>query len=228
MLSRGVIDALLPPGSLWIPEDDQGLDLLLNGIAANNETVREFLLSLAHIRNPLLTPMLDDLEREFGIIPTDLLTEAVRRQRLAAVKSAVSGDGSAAWVEEQLQAAGFDVLVHINDPPVDPAGFIFDGSVTFCGNETALFGRDNAMFGGTVGGLIVNGDDRDSTFTVPATADYWPLIFMVGGAATRNGGGELTAITPALVPLARKDELIRLIVKYKPMFTWTVLNVDYV
>jgi hypothetical protein len=51
---------------------------------------------------------------------------------------------------------------------------------------------------------------------------------MVGGAATRDGGGVLTAIAPAEVPMSRKDELIKLIVKYKPMFTWATLTVDYV
>jgi hypothetical protein len=228
LLSRAVIDALLPGGSLWVPESNGGLDCLLDGIAGNAESVREFLHTLAHIRNPLLTPLLDDLEREFGIVPTDLLTEAVRRQRLAAVKSATSGDGSAAWMEDRLQAAGFDIYVHVNDPVADPNDFIFDGSVTIFGNDAAQFGRDVAMFGGVVGGLIVNGDALDVTYTIPVETEYWPLIFMVGGAATRDGGGVLTAIAPAEVPMSRKDELIKLIVKYKPMFTWATLTVDYV
>ena len=156
-LSRQVLDALLPPGSLWTPEDGEGFDQLLDGLAEQSETVREFLAGLARLRSPELTPVLADLEKEYGIVPDEALTEAVRRARLLAVKTAVSGDGSADFMQAQLRAAGFDVYVHVNNPPVDPGLFLFDAPATICGNATAICGNEAAYCGGTRGDLVVNG-----------------------------------------------------------------------
>ena len=57
----------------------------------------------------------------------------------------------------------------------------------------------------------------------------WPtynggLVFFVGGDATRDAqSGELTQIEFADVPEARREELRRIIVKYKPIHSWGAL-----
>lgn len=260
-VSRQVLETLLPPGSLWVPEDGAGFDQLLEGLAESDETVREFLADLARFRSPELTPILDDLEREYGVIPDDTLTEAVRRARLLAVKTSVSGDGTADFVQSQLRAAGFDVYVHVNNPPVNPGLFLFDAPATICGNATAICGNSAAYCGGTRGNLVVNGKtynhiyytgimaggllascgnaqaicrdeasfaQRPIIYELPTDPGYWPLVFFVGGPAVRNASGELTEIATASVPIGRKDELIRSIVKYKPVHSWGGLIVQYV
>jgi hypothetical protein len=260
-ISRQVLEALLPPGSLWIPEDGAGFDQLLGGLAQSDETVREFLASLARLRSPELTPILDDLEREYGIIPDDTLTEAIRRARLLAVKTATSGNGTADFMQAQLRAAGFDVYVHVNNPPVDPRLFLFDAPATICGNATAICGTSAAYCGGTRGALVVNGrtynhiyytgimsggllascGNRDAicrdeaSFTqflieydIPADPGYWPMFFFVGGPAVRNSAGELAEIATASIPIGRQGELIRSIVKFKPVHSWGGLVVQYV
>ena len=63
-LTRAILDALLPTGSIWTPEQDAGLDQLLDGMATNHERARAFVGALADLRNPLKTPILDDLERD--------------------------------------------------------------------------------------------------------------------------------------------------------------------
>jgi hypothetical protein len=223
-LSRAVLDALLPGGSLWAPEDGGGLDQILDGIADSDETVREFLDGLARLRSPLYTPILDDLEREFGIVPDDTLSDAVRRTRLLAVKTDGSSDGSADSLEAQLQAAGFPVQVHINNPAVDPAQFVtFAPNSTF-GNEDALFGKTGVLFAGRRGFLLVNGpiyyQQIKVEYVSPADSNYWPLVFFVGGEATRNPAGEITQIEPVTLPVSRKAEFIRLVIKYKPLHSW--------
>lgn len=258
---RQVLEALLPPGSLWVPEDGQGFDQLLEGLAESEELVREFLNSLARLRSPELTPILDDLEREFGVIPDATLSEAIRRARLLAVKTATDGDGTADFMQAQLRAAGFDVYVHVNNPPVDPQFFLFNAPATICGNATAVCGNDAAYCGGTRGDLVVNGRVYDhlywtgimaggllascgnaqaicrdeASFTqapiiyeLPTDPGYWPLVFFVGGPAVRNGAGELTEIATASVPIGRKDELIRSVVKFKPVHSWGGLVIQYV
>jgi uncharacterized protein YmfQ (DUF2313 family) len=157
------------------------------------------------------------------------LDETVRRGRLLAAKTAGNGDGSAAFMERQLRAAGFDVFVHLNDPPVNPNLFISFNSLLEFGADEAEFGADDAEFGGTRR-LLVN--DGVVVAQIPVVhssppSQYWPLVFFVGGAATRDGSGALTAIAEADVPLSRWSELDALIIKYKPMWTWCGLSVNY-
>lgn len=260
-LSRKILDALLPPGSVWSPQDGAGLDQLLDGIADGSEVTRDFLADLARLRNPELTPILDDLEKEYGVIPDITLTDAVRRARLLAMKTAVSGDGTADFMQTQLRAAGFDVYVHVNNPPVDPRIFLFDAPATICGNENAICGNENAICGGTRGDLVVNGRIYTHQFFTGTIAGgllaicgyenaicrgeasfaqvpieyevspdpgYWPLFFFVGGPATRDSSGAIVEIETASVPINRKDELIRSVVKYKPLHSWGGLIIQYV
>lgn len=260
-VSRQVLEALLPPGPLWVPEEGAGFDQLLEGLAESAETIREFLGGLARLRSPELTPILDDLEREFGIIPDTALNETIRRARLLAAKTATDGDGTADFMQAQLRAAGFDVYVHVNNPPVNPGLFLFNSPATVCGNETAICGNSTSYCGGTRGDLVVNGRVynhlywtgvvaggllascgnaqaicRDEAsfkqfpipYEIPTDPGYWPMVFFVGGPGIRGVSGALTEIATASAPIARKDELIRSIIKYKPVHSWGGLIVKYV
>jgi len=232
-LSRAILRALQPPGSLWTAEDGEDLDLLYDGIAANNEEIRAFLEDLAFIRSPEFTTVLSDLEKEFGLLPDSALTEAESRVRLAAAKTANKGDGTADFLESALQASGFNVQVHVNNPPVNPAGFLAVQAVAQFNVVTGavtMFGEPNSLFGGLGGTVIINGRTDDNESPLPGTGDseYWGLIFFVGGAATRDPvTDELTAIAPATIKASRQDELINLIVKYKPLHTWAGLIATY-
>ena len=225
LLSRAVINALLPPGSLWTPQDDADLDKLLDGVAANAESVKEDLTALGWLRNPMLTTALADLEREYGIVPDDLLTEATRRIRLLAIKTAISSDGSAAFIQSQLQAAGFDVRVHINNPPVNTESLLNFGSA-------AIFGRDDAIFGGVSQiDMLVNGqiysDQVRIAYAIPPE-EYWHLVFFVGGDATRDVDGSLLTVAEASVDIRRRQEFESTIIRYKPLFSWCGPIVRYV
>lgn len=259
-ISRQVIEALLPPGSLWVPEDGDDLDRLIDGIAENHEQTRLLLASLARLRNPRLTPVLSDLEKEYGIVPDDSVSEDIRRARLLATKNARAGNGTDIFMQDRLREAGFDVYVHVNNPPVDPNLFLFPSATSF-GGENAFFGNENAFFGGSNGQLIVNGPtythplevgsifggqfaifgNENALFTggaifeqvlieyeIPSDPGYWPLFFFVGGAATRDGDGKLVSIELAEIPVTRQDELVRLIVKYKPIHSWCGLVAKYI
>lgn len=260
-LSRGVFNALMPPGALWTPETDGGLDQLLDGMSDNSEEVRVFLESIALLRNARLTPLLSDMEKEYGLIPNDRLTEQDRRDRLLAAQTSRFGFG-ADYMQTKLQEAGFDVQVHINNPPVDPDIFIFEAFKCTAGNTTSVAGNTNAVAGGIGGELVVNGDlfietptvstvagsefavagssravaggifavERELVeYTVPGDIGYWGLFFFVGGDATRDGvTDELTAIAAAEVAVERRDELRRLIIKYKPLHSWAGLIITFV
>lgn len=87
-----------------------------------------------------------------------------------------------------------------------------------CGNQNAVCGNEKALCG-YFEGLI----DIPLKYDIPV-AGYWPLIFFVGGQATRDPvTNEITDIDIADVDSSRRNELIELIIKYKPMFDWCAL-----
>jgi hypothetical protein len=65
-------------------------------------------------------------------------------------------------------------------------------------------------------------------YEIPTIAGYWPLIFFVGGAATRDPvTGEITDIEIAPIPTGRRLEFRRIILRHKPMCSWAGLIVVY-
>ena len=231
-LSRAVIDALLPDGAIWTVKPDSDLDKLYDGIAQNSEEISSLLASLAYLRISQKTPILADLEKEFGLVTNTRVDEQARRDALKSAKSSRSSGGKYEFLQTKLQEAGFNVTVHVNNPAADPDLFINEGYPVVFNNENALFGRSDAFFGGvTAGEMLVNGKSHPNelTYTVPDEAGYWSLFFFVGGTATRNSTtGALEVISAAQVEVARRDEIKRLILKYKPMHTWVGLIVEFI
>jgi hypothetical protein len=229
-LTRAIIDALLPDGSIWTVEQDAGLDQLLDGMADNHERARAFVGALADLRNPLKTPILDDLEREFGILPDKSVEESVRRSRLLVAKTAGNGDGSLDFLQSRLRTAGFQISVYNNNPAVDPGGLVRHGSSTIMGNSTALFG--NIGFGAQTGNLIVNGpityNQEPVGYPSPLDRGYWPLVSFIAAGVERDDTGAITYLSPAMVPIARQQEFIRLVVKFKPLHSWIGAQVQFV
>ena len=265
-LSRAILNSLLPEGAFWTPAAGDDYDLLLEGIADNSESLYQVLKQLADIRNPERTPVLDDLEKEYGIIPATLATEAERRSRLKAFIYRRAGTGSAELLQSKLREAGFDdVYVHENSPAVDPNIFLAQAFNMVCGDllpggNDAQCGEPEAICAQVGGELVVNGDlfksvpnyinlagedigcgedvfcgDFDGykaslvdiTYQIPTESGYWPLIFFVGGPATRDSEGRLTEIEFYTLPIERRLEFRRTILKFKPMHSWGGLIVVY-
>ena len=201
-LTRKMIDAFLPPGAIWTPQEDEDFDKLLEGMADNAEVVRAFLDQLADIRRPSATPLelLSDLEKEFGIVTNTNLTEQQRRDQLASIKFSRGGNGGKDFLEASLRDAGFDVYVHENDPPVDPAPLVSTTSFIVAGRV----GRSAASL----------------------TSEDWPLVFFIGGPATRDGGtGELLSIEIASIPIDGAVTFKRIIQRSMPMHAWAATAV---
>jgi hypothetical protein len=261
-LLRTVINKCLPPGSAWKVAPDSDLDNLYDGAAENWEIIRLFLADLKNIRDPQKTSYLDDLELEFGVVDNGTLTEQERRDRLEPIMFNRDVTGTIDDMQAALDGSGFGMLVHNNDPPVDPSLFIDEDFYVYCAGDDAFCGNENAICGSAGGFLIVNGDITIQTpdfdilaggqnafcgnqlaicgsfigtlstpvlYDVPDNPGYWGLIFFIGGAATRDPvTDEITAIASVQIPIDRRDELIRLIVKNKPLHSWCGLIVEFV
>jgi uncharacterized protein YmfQ (DUF2313 family) len=181
-ISRGVIDALLPSGSIWNIEQDGDLDKLLDGSGASWDDVVNFIESLAHLRDPLRTTILSDLEREYGIVPDDLITEETRRMQLAVIVYNNRITGSDDSLQGALDAAGFNVQVHNNSPAIDPAIVLDQNFLMVAQGDNAYAGfiptgetETTAVAGRTGGELLVNGREitQRPDFLAVAENDVW-------------------------------------------------------
>ena len=267
MFSRSVLNSLMPEGSFWTPLIGGNYDNLLEGIAENTERVRLDLENLRNLRDPLKTPILSDLEAEYGVIPIQGSTVQQRRDRLKAFMFRRGELPTYQFLQDKLRSAGFDnVFVHANDPAVDPAIFLAQAFNMVCddllpgGNEPQC-GEPEAICASLGGELLVNGEifqqlpnytvqcdeplaqagdpfatcgDFDGVnlipidYDIPVNPGYWPLIFFVGGPATRDPvTGEITDINSYTVSQARRLDFRRIILRYKPMASWGALVVNY-
>lgn len=263
---KDILSSLLPEGSLWRPAEGNGLDLFLEGMGDNEERVRQFLADLAYIRNPDLTIILSDLEKEYGIKTNNNISEADRRAHLAGIMYARRANGSRDFLQNQLQRAGFDLYVYDNAPAVDPDDLVFGQAQIYCGDTLAQCGESIAQCADFDGELIVNGDIGTTTidylvlcgetlaqcgeptalagnysgvtiepieYEIPDGSGteverWWNLIFLVGGAVTRGGSGEITSIEFVDIPIQNRQALKQIILKYKPMHSWAAVAVNWV
>lgn len=154
---KDILASLLPDGAIWRVAEGLGFDKLLDGMGANEERAREFLAELAYIRDPYRTPLLSDLEKEYGIKTNENISEADRRSQLAGVIYARRANGSRDFLQGQLQQAGFDLYVYENAPAVDPAALIYGQSQAYCGDPLAQCGEPLAQCAFFSGELLVNG-----------------------------------------------------------------------
>jgi len=167
-LMRAFLDAVEPPGSLWRPAPGGDLDKLTDGFGDGLQAVKDFLATLAYIRDPWRTPFLEEIEREFGIMPNVQLTDAQRRGTLALAKYARRRPSTISNLQNALDRAGlgtggYGLQVYANDPPVDPGPFTNYAFQMYLGGPNGYLGYAVGgvilAYMGVNGGLwVVNGD----------------------------------------------------------------------
>lgn len=258
---RKAINSLLPKGAFWQPKPGGQFDQYLDGKSEMWLEVKNDLAELAYIREPQLTPVLDDLERELGFVKNDLLTEQERRDQLDAFIYETEGNGDLDTLQNTLIRAGFDLQVHANNPAIDPSIILDQAFRMWADSPTAFAGHQDALAGRTGGDLLVNGnlfkqtpaiimnagssvayaghqdavagrfdnyDQFKKDYFIPTDSRRWPFVFFVGGDATRNATtGALEKIDFAPIPENRRNDLDRLILKIKPLFTWAGMVINY-
>lgn len=202
--TKQLVSSLFPKGEIWTPRPGGDFDLLLDGIADCFESAVDFLETVGAVRNPRITSLLADLEKEYGIkIP--IIDENIRRSRLAARKYVKRRDGTKEQMEFFLSEAGFTGLnVYPNDPAVNPLSI---------GNY-----------------LLVNNlrQGDNNYYEVPGESQYWPLFIFIGGAATYGGGGELLSVAKVDIDFRRFYELRQIIMSLKGMHVWVILQINLV
>ena len=176
VLLRDVLDSLLPHGAAHEATPGGNLDNLYTAIAKFLEGIHDQGTSLQYIRNAAGTPILSDLEQEYGILPSPGQTISQRQAILAyhKVKRGLSGQW---WVlQNAITSAGFTgVNVIPNDPAVNSAPFLGGTAQAWCGNTTSVCGYLSTGTGGVV------------------TVTWYPA----GGTYVLLGPGEIPGAQPA-------------------------------
>jgi hypothetical protein len=228
MLYLRIFQHLLPRAEAWKITTEKTLRKFFEGLAESYRDVRVYIDLVYEDLFPTSTRALDLWEQHFGLLRGP--TEQARRMNVDAAWKATGGQ-SPRYIQDVLQAAGFDVYVHEwwdgTEPRVrrDPRLYTSPPAIgtVQCGEPLALCGEPSAVCDGFLAndpGYLVN-----ETLTlrppppIPANDDFWPYFLYVGGEVFG---------TPALIDASRKREFERLVLKICPAHLWIVLLVEYI
>jgi len=232
-MSLGMFKHVLPRAKAWC--------------ITQNKRLREFFEGLVHLQVdykayidliwldifPETTRELEAWEDQFFLIKNTGLTEQERRDRLAERWKALGGQDPR-YIQDTLQANGFDVYVHqwwvpASDPAVarDPNTYVTGdsymlvnilyeaniGSINSCGNPNMVCGRVSAVCGASTATSYGR-----KIYPVPSDPNEFPFVMYLGGS-TFSG--------TANVPETRRDEFERLVLSLCPAQQWVGMLVKY-
>lgn len=246
---------LLPRGFAWLIPRGGVLQALLKAVAAVGEQYRDFVDKVWLNIFPDTTDQLDEYEQQFALFDDPSLSDAERRQRIAARWAALGGQ-SPAYIRETLVAGGFPQLfVHEwFEPDTDPP--VARSPLVSIGETDAQFGVSSFGAGGQFGGVVpaapiargfvlVNNRLNDPRYTVresvtPSTGPSFGAAAFGTGAQFGGLGGAPQDVRPyylyigaetfgdvATVPANKRRELIALLLKICPAHLWLILIVEF-
>lgn len=229
-----VFQHLLPDARAWRLNVGKQLRQFFEALTQLPEDVKNFYDLIWLDLDPLVTRELQAWEAQFAL-PDCGLTEPECRARLDAAWKARGGQ-SPRYIQDTLQAAGFDVYVHEwwgpgSNPPVarDPNDHLtgtggdgymlvnkiveFVSSPLGDGEESMQDGDELAQDGGGISSTVLK------EYAIPSDPDKFPYFLYIGGETFPN----LASIDPD-----RQDEFENLCLKICPEHLWLGLLVEYV
>lgn len=233
----GIYKHLLPRSRAWLLTPQKTLRLYFEGLTGVNQDVKSFIDKVWEDIFPQTTRQIESWEDQFNLRSTGL-TEQQRRDRLDSTWKALGGQ-SPRYIQDTLQAAGFDVYVHewwvpnpsqplggSNNGDVtavarDPFDYLFDGSPSSAmsdGGGDAQDGDEFAQDGGInvpKGYPLVN---KRRDYLIPSDPTKFPYFLYIGGEVFPNQG---------VVVQARREEFEDLCLKICPCQQWLGILVDY-
>jgi hypothetical protein len=177
---------LLPKARAWSLTKDKALRRFFEGLAGEPLAARKSLDNIFDDHYPAYTRELAAYEQQFAL-PASSLTDPQRRDRLAAAWKALGGQ-SPRYIQDILQAAGFDVYVH---EWFEPKKSYF----AMCGEAAAESGEALISCGAYYlepdGGGSVNNDfapvARDPFNYIDDGTTGLPFLMFDGGSDAQDG-----------------------------------------
>lgn len=132
------------------------LTQFVEGLTALPDDFRKYIDQIYLDLFPATTRELSLWEKVFGI--TNPSTDDAIRRNTIDQRWKLKGGQGPDYIQQVLQDNGFDVQVHENNPPIDPAFFIGISFIMVAGGFNAYAGRIDAYAGMALNGeLLVNG-----------------------------------------------------------------------
>lgn len=226
MLFLRIIRHLLPTGRAWRLVIDRLLRKFFEGLALGVPTLaKQALDDVSDDLRPATTRALPEWLDQFGVVPGS--DEDTQRQQLTAAWLAKGGQ-SPRYIQDTLQAAGFDVYVHQwwvpgSDPlevrdPHDYTDSPRIGSIQCGDSPEGICGDTDALCDDFLTNEVNYLVNKDLTPRVPpplpTDPDRWRHFIYVGGE---------TFGTNAVIDPDRQDEFERLVLQLRPTHAWVVL-----
>lgn len=211
---------LLPHARAWRLTIDKALRRLFEGLAGIGEDAKAFLDTAWRDIFPIATREISAWEKQFGI-PGTGLNEPDRRTRLAAAWAATGGQ-SPRYIQDTLQAAGFDVYVHEwwvpgSEPAPGVPGtgvarnpflYLDDGSATsYASCDGAADMQDGRLNGGGPPSIVCADGTKNSPAGYPlVNIIYEPVAKLLGdGSEDMQDGGDQAMDGAVLAYYSRKQ-----------------------
>ncbi len=240
---------LLPRARAWNTTADKWLRRFIDGLSDIVTGVQSHFDLIWYDIFPATTREIDAWEETFGLIYNKTLTEQERRDALAAAWAQTGGQ-SPSYIQNQLQAAGFDVYIHdwwATISPVTPnnpfaAGGAYPLVNLYVGNNT-IFDPPECIDPSTPGVLATDvpecTNEADMGISSGDVFECQPLGVIAGGPKTYNFPTDpdkwpyiiyiagATFGTPANIPAERRLEFESLCLKICPAHLWLGITVNY-
>lgn len=227
-----VIQHLLPRGTpTWVLAPGKKITEFFDGLSSLGDEVKDYADKIWFDLFPPTTRQLPLWFEQFSISAAGL-TEAEQRNSLTGRWRAV-GDQSPRYVQDVLQAAGFNVYVHEwwqegTDPPVPKSPLFYLSSVQVfgwlytCGNPEITSGGIDVTCGARIGvsdrGYVLK-NGIDETIVIPPDPIYWPYFGYIGAE---------TFPDRAQIPAERQSEFEFLCRKICPRHLWLGMMIEYI
>ncbi len=210
---------LLPRGRAWRITADKYLRRFFDGLTGLPADVRTYLDGVFVEIDPQETTALAEWEQQFAL-PTVGLDEQARRDRLAATWQAQGGQDPR-YIQDTLQAAGFDVYVHEWWVPsvAHPTGGSVDGDVTPTARNLFTYlwdgvaprqfvgaGHDLAYCGGD--SMFANSNDSPSGYPLVNKVLTTGVEILGAGHDLMFAGGDDAAAGVERISYGRKQYVI--------------------
>lgn len=221
---------LLPKAQAWRVHIDSQLYKLLAGLAEGHSDIKDYADFVLGDAFPATTRSIEVWESQFGLQPAS--SPAARIQQVEAAWKATGGQ-SPRYLQDVLQAAGFDVYIHewwvsgTSNPRVarDPRNYTnapMYGSIQ-CGEPNAYAAHPEAycnnFLANDVKYLVNKNLTQAAPPPIPSDPDYWPFFLYVGGGPT---------FSTATLPADRREEFERLVLSIIPSHLWVVCMINYI
>lgn len=225
---------------------------IYDGLSEEFDRVNDFrtLVTVSAVPNENMdTDTIDDNEQKYGIDTNISATDAERIDRIIEAAQR-DGNGGPDWLQEQIQKAGFDLYVILNEQNVSQVFQFGDfqfGSIQFGGAITYLDPRtvDGELVtsspNGNIGpqfeqfgifqfgptqqfGNLVEGfaNPRPKPFVITSSPNLWGYFFFLSPFSDRLAGpSELLSITEA-----EWNYLSKLIMQLKHLRNWAIAQVE--